>query len=77
MIRDADLALYWAKQRGKNRVECTSDVMHARAEERLAVERELRTARFREEQFAVNYQPMVRLNERRASRRGARSLERP
>ncbi len=65
VMRDADLAVYWAKQRGKNRVECTSDVMRARAEERLALERELRRA-LREEQFAVYYQPMVRLDGRRA-----------
>jgi diguanylate cyclase (GGDEF)-like protein len=65
VMRHADLALYWAKQRGKNRVECASDVMRARAEERLALERELRRA-LREEQFAVYYQPMVRLDGRRA-----------
>ncbi len=65
IMRDADLALYWAKQRGKARVECTSDVMRARVEERLALEQELRRA-LREEQFAVYYQPMVRLDGRRA-----------
>ncbi|HEV7461929.1 MAG TPA: EAL domain-containing protein [Solirubrobacteraceae bacterium] len=63
LIRDADAAMYRAKERGKSRYELFDSAMRARAVERLAVENELHRALDRGE-FRVFYQPAVDLQTR-------------
>ncbi|HYN15965.1 MAG TPA: EAL domain-containing protein [Terriglobales bacterium] len=60
LLRDADIAMYRAKAAGKARCEVFDAEMHARAVDRLRLERDLRAAVARGE-FLVHYQPIVRL----------------
>jgi len=60
LIRDADAAMYRAKEKGKSRYELFDEVMRARAVERLQVENALHRAIERGE-LRVHYQPMVEL----------------
>jgi diguanylate cyclase (GGDEF)-like protein len=60
ILRDADTAMYRAKENGKARYEMFDKEMHARAMSRLQLERDLRQAIERNE-FSVNYQPIVAL----------------
>jgi diguanylate cyclase (GGDEF)-like protein/PAS domain S-box-containing protein len=59
-LRDADTAMYRAKEQGKGRFEIFDKYMHARAMTRLKLENDLRYALEREE-LAVYYQPIVNL----------------
>jgi diguanylate cyclase (GGDEF)-like protein/PAS domain S-box-containing protein len=59
-LRDADMAMYRAKERGKGRFEIFDTYMHARAMTRLQLENDLHYALEREE-FEVYYQPIVDL----------------
>jgi diguanylate cyclase (GGDEF)-like protein len=63
MVRDADTAMYRAKDRGRARCEIFDTSMLAAAEERLIIESDLRRAIEREE-FRVHYQPIVTLSDR-------------
>ncbi|WP_244872360.1 bifunctional diguanylate cyclase/phosphodiesterase [Catellatospora sp. TT07R-123] len=60
LLRNADLALRSAKQRGKNRVELYDEVYDRQLRERTAIEHALRTAIARNE-FSLVYQPVVAL----------------
>jgi diguanylate cyclase len=58
LIKHADMAMYFAKQDGKNRYKFYSETMNAETLRRLAVENELRRAMEREE-LKVYYQPQM------------------
>jgi len=62
LLREADTALYAAKDRGRARLELFNDELHARAEKRMRIESDLRAA-LREQQLFVEYQPQVRLKD--------------
>jgi diguanylate cyclase (GGDEF)-like protein len=58
ILRDADTAMYRAKENGKARCEVFDHAMHARAVSRLQLESDLRQA-VELKQFCVYYQPIV------------------
>ena len=60
-LRNADVAMYWAKDRGKGTVAVYEAGLHAEALERLALRGELRQA-IRDEQLVLHYQPTVDLS---------------
>jgi diguanylate cyclase (GGDEF)-like protein len=60
LLRDADAALYEAKNRGRARFEIFDSVMRTRTVERLAIEDDLRKALERGE-LHIDYQPVVSL----------------
>ena len=60
ILRDADAAMYRAKENGKARYEMFDQAMHAKAIARLRLESDLRLAIEREE-FEVHYQPIIAL----------------
>jgi diguanylate cyclase (GGDEF)-like protein len=64
ILRDADTAMYHAKEKGKARYEIFDAVMHARAVARLQLENDLRRAVERFE-LLVHYQPIVSLENNR------------
>lgn len=60
ILRDADLALYQAKEKGKGRYQIFEHQMHSIALQRLEIETELRLA-VAQSQFTVYYQPIISL----------------
>jgi len=60
ILRDADTAMYRAKENGKARYEMFDQGMHARAVSRLQLESDLRQA-VEQKQFCVYYQPIIGL----------------
>jgi diguanylate cyclase (GGDEF)-like protein/PAS domain S-box-containing protein len=58
LLRDADAAMYHAKERGRARYEVFDDSMRVRALERLSLETSLRGAAARDE-FRLHYQPII------------------
>jgi diguanylate cyclase (GGDEF)-like protein len=61
LIRDADLAMYRAKERGRGRYEIFDQLMRARAVDHLRTESDLRRALTRDE-LVLHYQPVIWLN---------------
>jgi diguanylate cyclase (GGDEF)-like protein/PAS domain S-box-containing protein len=60
VLRNADLAMYAAKERGKARVAAFEDAMHEQVVERLELTAELGGA-LRDDELALVYQPLVDL----------------
>ncbi|MCZ7525310.1 MAG: EAL domain-containing protein [Acidimicrobiia bacterium] len=65
LLRDADAAMYLAKERGRGRSEEFSEALRDRAVKRLRVERELRHA-IEFGDLVAYYQPIVAIHDRRA-----------
>jgi diguanylate cyclase (GGDEF)-like protein/PAS domain S-box-containing protein len=66
VLKDAELAMYYAKRIGGDRIEIFKPAMRSRKTDRLTMESELRRAIEREE-IKVLYQPIVRLEDRAIS----------
>jgi diguanylate cyclase (GGDEF)-like protein/PAS domain S-box-containing protein len=60
LLKNADLAMYRAKEQGRNNYQYFSEELNLRATRRLRTENELRLALARGE-FSLYYQPMVRV----------------
>jgi diguanylate cyclase (GGDEF)-like protein/PAS domain S-box-containing protein len=60
LVRDADAAMYWAKERGRARAELFDDALRDRVVRRHEVERELRGV-VEQGSLALYYQPIVSL----------------
>ncbi|MBV9413046.1 MAG: diguanylate cyclase, partial [Acidimicrobiia bacterium] len=73
LLRDADAAMYGAKEKGRGRVELFDADARVRAESRLVAEAALRRAIERQE-FVVLYQPIISLADQRVV--GAEALVR-
>ncbi len=63
VLKDAELAMYYAKRIGGDRIEIFKPAMRARKTDRLTMESELRRAIERQE-IKVLFQPIVRLEDR-------------
>ncbi|HZD60788.1 MAG TPA: PAS domain S-box protein [Anaerolineae bacterium] len=61
LLKNADIALYRAKEQGRNNYQLYTPILNAKAFERLAIENSLRRALEREE-FVIYYHPQVDLN---------------
>jgi diguanylate cyclase (GGDEF)-like protein len=66
ILRDADTAMYRAKENGKARYEMFDHTMHARAVFRLQLESDLRQA-VEHKEFLIHYQPIISLETGRLS----------
>lgn len=64
LMRNADMAMYKAKDRGRNNYQFFHEAMNRNAKNRLQIETELREALKRDE-FELFYQPKVRLTDQR------------
>jgi len=64
MIRDADIAMYRAKESGKGKVSVFNPKMHEHAIETMKIENDLRTA-IEKNQLEVYYQPVIDLQHHR------------
>jgi len=58
LLKNADIAMYHAKQEGRNHYQVYSDAFHAKSSEKLSLETKLRRALERGE-FVLAYQPQV------------------
>ena len=62
LLRDADTAMYRAKEQGRDRAELFGDHLRAQAVRRHSVEQELRAA-LEEDRIEAHFQPVVRLSD--------------
>ena len=69
LIKNADTAMYQAKENGRQSYQFFKPAMNVRAVERQSIEESLRRALERHE-FALHYQPKIDLEDRRDHRRG-------
>ena len=60
LMKNADVAMYYAKEKGRNNYQFFSQEMNSRAQERLSVENYLRLALKRQE-LVLHYQPRMRV----------------
>ena len=60
LMKNADVAMYFAKEKGRNNYQFFSQEMNSRAQERLSVENYLRLALKRNE-LVLHYQPRVKM----------------
>ncbi len=72
LLRRADLAMYQAKEAGRNRYQVFTDEMETTTRARFGLLSELREATRLKNQFEVWYQPVVDLRSTVPSRRGGR-----
>lgn len=63
ILRDADIAMYEAKAKGRSRHEFFDTKMHASIIDRLQLESDLRTAVERQSGFLLHYQPIMDLKD--------------
>ncbi|TVM04216.1 MAG: hypothetical protein CV087_00810 [Candidatus Brocadia sp. WS118] len=61
LLRNADAAMYYAKEQGRNNYQFYTAAMHAKSFEKMLLENNIRRALEREE-FAVYYQPLVNIS---------------
>ena len=66
LLRNADVAMYWAKSRGKGTVAVYDEALHQVALDRLELVRELQEA-IRGDQLTLHYQPLVSLDQGRVT----------
>jgi diguanylate cyclase (GGDEF)-like protein/PAS domain S-box-containing protein len=66
LIKNADLAMYWAKDTGKNRYHLYTEEMNTRVTHRLQLEADLRQA-LEQDEITVYFQPRVSLTKGRAT----------
>jgi EAL domain-containing protein (putative c-di-GMP-specific phosphodiesterase class I) len=64
LMRNADMAMYGAKARGRNTYQFFTEAMNREVSRRLSVERDLRAA-IGSDQLTLHYQPVVELATRR------------
>jgi diguanylate cyclase (GGDEF)-like protein/PAS domain S-box-containing protein len=62
LMKSADVAMYYAKEKGRNNYQFFSEEMNARAQERLSVENYLRLA-LRRNELTLHYQPRMRIGD--------------
>lgn len=60
MVRDADIAMYYAKEKGRAQYQIFDESLHARASKKLLIETEMRAA-FERREFCLHYQPIIDL----------------
>ena len=60
LMKNADVAMYYAKEKGRNNYQFFSGEMNARAQERLSVENYLRLA-LRRNELVLHYQPRMKI----------------